>query len=285
MAGNLRLDARDRDQGVIHIGYFRFDESGRTQDRVGQNKDLTAADGVTVERRAPFEYAVTHGGRTVRFLLNDLGMKPPRPGTLQEDEAFVGPVFDESGLRFFLVFDRRERHFFYVLDEERRVPERFEPLNDTVVIGRRTGFAFYDDRERKRKILVAVHGNNSGRNNYYDGPFDQLPDNFVEQTGIQQFIEAAYPEAKGMVDRFGVYLNQPGARLVIMPYIQYKEDKELDFVVECKKKEGQLSFLSCITPDMQQAAALCRPGSDCRGPQVLGEASLKLEIPAAKSPQ
>ncbi|HEX5715984.1 MAG TPA: hypothetical protein VF179_07480, partial [Thermoanaerobaculia bacterium] len=53
VAGNLRLDARDRDQGVLHIGYFRFDESGRSQDRVGHNKDLTAADGVVVERRAP----------------------------------------------------------------------------------------------------------------------------------------------------------------------------------------------------------------------------------------
>lgn len=276
--GNLRLDARDRDKGVIHLGYFRFDETGRFQDRVGHTRHLTAEDGVLVERRGPFDYAVTAHGRTVRFLLNEVGMAPPKPSSLRAREVFVGPVFDDSGLLFFLVFDREEKHFFYMLNEERRVPETFETINDAVVIGRRTGFAFFQDREPRRKILIGVHRNNATRNNHYDGPFDQLPDNYVEQTRIQQFIEEAYPEARGLVDRFGVYLNQPGARLVIIPYIQYKEDKDLDFVLACQEDKGKVSSLSCITPDLQQTAS-CR-GGDCVGPQILGETTLTLEIPA-----
>jgi hypothetical protein len=280
--GNLRLDARDRDKGVIHLGYFRFDESGRFQDRVGHTRELTAADGVTVERRGAFEYTVTSGGRTVRFLLNEIGMAPPKRSSLRESEVFVGPVFDDSGLAFFLVFDREEKHFFYMLNEERRVPEKLETINDAVAIGRRTGFAFFNDRELRRKILIGVHHNNATRNNHYDGPFDQLPDNYVEQTRIQQFIEEAYPEAKGLVDRFGVYVNQPGARLVIIPYIQYKEDKDLDFVLACQEKKGQVSFMRCITPDLQQTA-VCR-GGNCVGPQILGETTLTLEIPAQGPP-
>jgi hypothetical protein len=279
--GNLRLDARDRDKGVIHLGYFRFDESGRSQDRIGHTRQLNATDGVVVERRGAFEYTVTYGssgGRTVRFLLNEIGMAPPKRSSLRESEVFVGPVFDDSGLPFFLVFDREEKHFFYMLNEERRVSEKFEAVNDAVVIGRRTGFAFFDDRELRRKILVGVHHNNATRNNHYDGPFDQLPDNYVEQTRIQQFIEEAYPEAKGLVDRFGVYVNQPGARLVIIPYIQYKEDKDLEFVLACQEKKGQVSSMRCITPDLQQTA-VCR-GGDCVGPQILGETTLTLEIPA-----
>ncbi|HEY2293780.1 MAG TPA: hypothetical protein VGM86_24005 [Thermoanaerobaculia bacterium] len=281
IAGNLRLDVHDRDQGALHLGYFRYDESGRIQDRTGHDKVLNREDGVTVEKHGAFEYAVTYGGRTVRFLLNDLGMAPPRPSTVGEDEVFVGPVFDESGLAFFLMFSRRERHFFYVLDERRRVPEYFDAVNDMVLVGRRTGFAFYADRERGRKILIAVHRHNTDRNNYYDGPFDQLPDNYVDQTGIQRYIEEAYPEAKGLVDRYGIYLHQNGGRLVIMPYARYGEDRELDFALACRQEKA--AFLRCITPDMQQASS-CLGGRDCVGPELLGEATLEIEVPAPAPP-
>src|SRR5438045_1310350 len=70
--GNLRLDAGDRDQGVMHLGYFEYDENGRRQDREGHDKVLSAADGVLVKHIAPLVYSVEYLGKIVRFHLHDV---------------------------------------------------------------------------------------------------------------------------------------------------------------------------------------------------------------------
>ena len=64
-------------------------------------------------RAAPLTYRVTHAAKTVTFVLNDLsGVKPP-PDMLKADEKFLGPIFDESAIRFFLVFNSRLKIFHY----------------------------------------------------------------------------------------------------------------------------------------------------------------------------
>lgn len=251
--GNLRLDAVDRDQGIIHLGYFEYDENGKYQDREGHEKAYSVKDGVSVKRLERFLYSVTYKDRTVRFRLNDIGMAPPRKAKLRDDEDYVGPVFDESGLKFFLVFDKTARHFMYVLNEDGMTPESFVEVDKHTVIGKRTGFAFYRDRVNDRKILIAVHGKNTDRNNYYDGPFDQLPDNYTEQTRIKTYIERAYPFLKGNVDEYGGFLNQGGARALINPYFVYYEEEELGIADYCKSLElPEHEFYTCLTPDPYQ---------------------------------
>ncbi|MCP4410552.1 MAG: hypothetical protein GY807_22975 [Gammaproteobacteria bacterium] len=251
--GNLRLDVVDRDQGIIHLGYFEYDENGKYQDREGHEKAYSAKDGVSVKRLERFLYSVTHKNKTVLFSLNDIGMAPPRKAKLREDEDYVGPVFDESGLKFFLVFNKPARHFMYVLNEDGITPESFMEVGKHIVIGKRTGFAFYCDGVNDRKILIAVHGKNTDRNNYYDGPFDQLPDNYTEQTQIKTYIERAYPFLKGNVDEYGGFLNQGGARALINPYFVYYEEAELGIADYCKSMElPEHEFYSCLTPDPYQ---------------------------------
>jgi hypothetical protein len=286
--GNLRLDAAERDRGILYLGYFHFDENGRFQDREGHVRGFGRQDGVVVEKRGRFEYAVAYGGRTVRFLLNDLPMEPPRRALLRPAEAYVGTVFDESGLRFFLLFDQEEKHLFYVLDEDGRVAEEFERLDELVVLGRRTGFAFYADDAHRRKVLVAINGRHAARNHYYDGPFDQLPDNFVEQTKIRSYLEAAYPFTRGALDPYGTFKRNRGARMAVLAYFRYESDEDLAFVASCKGSglsEGK--FYSCITPDFQQIYD-CPGGPDgpCyqSAPELSGEATLSLEVPEATVP-
>jgi hypothetical protein len=55
-------------------------------------------------------------------------------------------------------------------------------------MGKRTGFAFYQDGLRHRKILVGVYEANYRLNTYFDGPFDQLPDNFIEGETLRKAI-------------------------------------------------------------------------------------------------
>ena len=76
---------------------------------------------------------------------------------------------------------------------------------DRIVIGRRTGFAFYRDHRLDRKILIGAFEGNTRVNNWFDGPFDQLPENFIEGEDLREAIIAADPSAKGQIDRLGHY--------------------------------------------------------------------------------
>ncbi len=250
--GNFRFDADDRDRGILHLGYFEYDENGRFQDYDGWEKTITARDGVALNKVSRLVYSVAYKGRTVTFVLNDIGMAPPRKARLAPGEIYVGPVFDESGVKFFLVFSKPRNHFLYVVNEDGAPPETFKALKGKdIVIGRRTGFAYYLDKPNSRKILIAVNGANARRNNYYDGPFDQLPDNYADQTNIKKYLELAYPYVKGRIDKYGVLKAEKGNRVAISPYRIYDSEDELSFVGSCRKtyKSTSAKFYACITPD------------------------------------
>ena len=105
--------------------------------------------------------------------------KPPED-VLRAGERYLGPVFDESGIRFFLGFNPDLKQFSYILDETVAVADELieTRVSPSLTVGRRTGFAFVKDRYAPRHILVGVYAGNIASNNYLDGPFDQLPDAF-----------------------------------------------------------------------------------------------------------
>jgi hypothetical protein len=251
--GNFRLDAATRDKGILNLGYFEYDENGKFQDYKGGEAELTAKQGVLLKKVDRFTYTVSFKGKTVRFNLFRDRYAPPKKGAIRTDEQYVGPVFDESGLRFHLLFNKTEKHLFYVLNEDVPVTESFRPtkINKDVVIGRRSGFAYYLDRENKRKILIGVNQLNVRRNNYYDGPFDQLPDNLIEKTKLAEFLVKAYPELKGRVNKYGHLKARPGERATVFSYFVYTDEAQLAFVQSCAEttKFTRAQFLECITPD------------------------------------
>lgn len=249
--GNFRLDVADRDRGVLHLGYFEYDASGRRARTKGWLRDLTAKDGVRLERVDAWVYSVTYRGRTVLFRLHDSGWSPPGPARLRPEEAYVGPVFDESGVRFHLLFNKTAKHFYYMLDERHPAPEAYDPSGKHRVIGQRTGFAYYLDRRLKRKILIGVHALNVRRNNYYDGPFDQLPDNYVDRSRIATWLVQAFPDLRGKINRYGQLLDGSGDRVAISSYYVYRHEHELRFVESClKTRQSRPRFYACITPDL-----------------------------------
>lgn len=225
-AGNIRLAASDRDEGLVHFAYFPAANSG-----VGEGKmhyrPLSTNDGVRVEKIGPLLYAVSFRDRRVNFRLNDLSDVRPPEGFLNENEDYLGPVFDESGIEFFLVFNRDLKIFHYVLNETDGVADQFRQaaFTDRIVLGRRTGFAFYRD-PKDRKILIGVLAANVAVNNYYDGPFDQLPDNFNKTDDLKNAIETADPSVDGRIDRFGYFMTGEG-RYLIGPYLQYSNEQQL----------------------------------------------------------
>jgi hypothetical protein len=249
-AGNIRLDVIDRDKGAVHFAYFE-----RTApwigDGISRYRLMVPADGVTLTRAAPLVYDLSFKGRTVRFRLNDRsGVRPP-DHSVREDEVYLGPVFDESGLELFLMFDETRKAFLYVLDESRPVADKLVPLAAApdILIGRRTGFAFYRDARAGRKVLVGVHASSIAENNYLDGPFDQLPDNFIDRKVFRKALEAAYPEVRGQIDDYGNFAGGEG-RVLINPYRAYTLPAELASISECAAKAADdEAYYACLAPE------------------------------------
>lgn len=245
--GSMSLFPKDRDNGVLDIGYIeKIDDAQRIDfSPIGGGSNFTEKDGVFIKKVDDFNYSVTFEGKTVIFMLNDIGLKPPN--NLPKNETFVGPSFDESGLKFFLIFNNTEQKLFWVLNEDSYTPENFTNYSDDIAIGDRTNFAFYLDKKNNRKVLIGVGGSNVLQNNWYDGPFDQMPDNYV-YTGkieIKKYIEANYPEVTGRIDNYGNYIDEEGARVAIAPYTVYFFKEDLNTTVELCKTEPL--FYSCIT--------------------------------------
>ena len=240
--GNVALFAHGRDRGELSFSYDEASSGGGddTEGAVVHEGALGAADGVSVKRVTPFRYAVTFEGRTVFFNLNQVEQRMPAGIRLTRDEVFVGQSFDESGVRFLLVFDRRMKHLFWVLNDEGDAPEPLTPLTRDIYIGGRTGFAFYSDTENARKILIGVSEEEVRKNSWYDGPFDQLPDNYIAsgEVEVKKYLEAAYPYAKGKMDKFGVSLEDAESRVAVCSYLRYGDTSELKELVEEASKRA-----------------------------------------------
>jgi hypothetical protein len=232
-AGNIRFDASDRDKGKLHFAYYVDNVPWRPENPVTY-ASMDIADGVKVEKIERFLYRVTLGERSVLFELNDLSTVRPPENAIDPDERFIGPVFDESGIRFFLVYNSKLQLFLYILDETVPVPEQFDRIKSTdrILLGARTGFAFYRDLKRERKILIGVFEGNTLANNYFDGPFDQLPDNFIEGDDLLKAILEVAPNLKGTLDRFGGSVDG-SERFLIQPYMIYRREEDLFAAHKC----------------------------------------------------
>ncbi len=249
-SGNMRLDLKDRDDGILHFAYFTKPEDWNSE-LISQYRPLNVRDGVQVKKVVDLLYRVTFRGKSTLFQLNDLRAVRPGDNLIAPGEEFLGPVFDESGVRFFLMFSKGEKYFSFVLDEQAGLSDRllpYESENPEVLIGMRTGFAFYQDPFLNRKILIGVYAGNVQNNNFFDGPFDQLPDNFLKGNILRDAILTIYPDLKGEIDSHGNFNNLQG-RVLVNPYINYQYLSELDHFLKCKENQtDQRALYRCIQP-------------------------------------
>lgn len=249
-AGNMRLDVKDRDEGVLHFAYFNQNEDWNFE-LLTRYRPLSMADGVKVEKVEDLLYRVTYQGKSTLFALNDLSDVRPPAAQIGEGEEYIGPVFDESGVQFYLMFHRPDKRFMFVLNEATSKTEELLSYSDgdpSILIGMRTGFAFYEDRYLDRKILIGVYAGNVENNNYFDGPFDQLPDNFLKGDTLKEAILAMYPDLEGEIDRFGNFREHEG-RFLVNPYINYGFLDELEEYRRCgDAKLTRVAYYECLQP-------------------------------------
>ncbi|MGD9539885.1 hypothetical protein [Methylocystis sp.] len=245
--GNIRLPAAERDSGKLRFEYYQETSAGSGQGSAFHTI-LDSSHGVAVEKVAPLTYRVTQGSKSVIFALEDLsGVRPPE-SAIGPNEEFLGPIIDESGMRFYLVYNSRLKLFHYVLDENSAGADELvrSRRNDRLFIGRRTGFAFYRDRRLDQRILIGVREEDSRLNTYFDGPFDQLPENFIKGESLRDAIVDFDPSVSGEIDRFGNFLDGSG-RYLIHPYIRYRTLNDLYAVHRCaSRSERAAKYYKCL---------------------------------------
>jgi hypothetical protein len=232
-AGNIKIDAYLRAEGKVVFSYYE-DRASWLKDTNGTARILGPSDGVTVEKVDPLAYRVSYRKKSVVFALNDLSQVKPPAAALAPNDQFIGPVFDDSAIRFFLVFNPKLKIFHYILDETIQPADEFVPApvgDGRILIGKRTGFAFYRDQRRDRKILIGVFHDNVVANNYLDGPFDQMPDNFIKGDAYRQAVLAVEPDLKGQINRYGSFAD--GERVAEAPYMEYRSPKDLAIFDRC----------------------------------------------------
>lgn len=241
-SGSLRLAVDSRDKGIVQFACYETYTSWLEVDgAAGIQKELSQANGVFVKKIGNFEYDIAIEGVVVKFLLNKIDQTPDKD-KLGTGEKFAGRLLDDSGLVFDLVYNRTEKVFYFVLDTKSRVTDAFVKLKDKVYVGKRTGFVFFEDVILKRFILIAVHSEEIYKNSPYDGPFDQLPENFYEEVGFWGYVYDAHPELLGKLTAGGTYLE---SELIfgILAYRAYVSKKDLEFIDSCTRQNRKRTKL------------------------------------------
>ncbi len=239
--GNIRI--ADLDNGKLTFAVHSLDYTERYFFEVNES------DGLAVKKVSDHLYYVAYHGKTVRFKLTSIDVTPPSSLNLLPEEEYVGHIFDESGIKFFLLFNRNTTSFYDLLDEENSVSDTLVPLYNGLFVGKRSGFTFYYDKDYERKILVGVNLSNIERNNYFDGPGDQVP----YWLDLKEKLNIVYPNTllDGGIDKHGVYLNETSwRRVAIMPFIRYEAFDELLVRYSlCAHKKTKSFLWTCLTKE------------------------------------
>ncbi|HVZ40581.1 MAG TPA: hypothetical protein VHI13_14975 [Candidatus Kapabacteria bacterium] len=241
ISGSIGLLAHKIDDGILQFGYADKPEERSRQKYFrmhGSSCTMSQNDSLWVKKINNFRYEVSYHDKRVIFNFYRDSVSAPKNAKLTADEEFVAPTFDESGLRFYLCFNKVKKHLFWILNEDGYVPETFAPAypKSSVVIGDRTELAFYQDSVNNRKILVGARGENVLTNNWYDGPFDHMPDNYVKEgvVKVEDYLNEHYKFQGMQIDKYGHYVNNDNARVPVAPYIVYFNRDEFRFIDSCK---------------------------------------------------
>jgi hypothetical protein len=211
ISGNLRFC--DASKGIVHFGYFdEFDpsflKSGTIEESVNGQVRL-------IEDKVLVRFM----GTCKEFTIASLS-KAFEPPVLSDEEKLIANIVDESGYCFCLIYNKSQRLLYYTLNDSRKPEDRVELVFGDVAlqIGLHSRFVFFKDNELNRFILVGVLSDNVRRNNYFDGPFDQVPPSLE----IKDILENVYPYLRQrQIDQHGNFLDEAGSRVAISPYRTY----------------------------------------------------------------
>lgn len=238
--GNLRFSYDLVDKGQVSFAYYYdIEGKGGSESKIN-HKIYSSKDGLKLIRLSPKKYQLSYQGIQKTVVLN---IPSSDYQTISIDkEVSLGDMQDESGVVFTFIFNHATKQFYYLLDGSRDY-EYYYDLSPHVSVGARTGFVYFHDNSRvqSRKVLVGVANRNSELNNFYDGPFDQLPDHNLGHTKFKDYIAQAYPYFEGKVDSHGNFLDSESSRVAVDNYVHYEDFKVFKYLEQCHDKS-----ISCV---------------------------------------
>lgn len=247
--GNMRLETEKGKPDKLHFAYFVVPAPWHDVD-LGQYRTFDDNDGLSITALGDFNFRISFQSITRTFRLNDITAVNMPEKMLGPDQIYMGQVNDESGIRFFLLFDKNTLDFSYILDQQKPFLDKLTAYGEPgskLQVGIRSGFVFVDEPTLSRKRLVGVHTDNISQNNYYDGPFDQLPDAFSGELTVKQAFALIDLEFSKKIDAYGNYIDQEGARAVIAPYLRYATKEDFEDVIACVRyQDFSVDYRSCI---------------------------------------
>lgn len=215
------------------ISLFYFDTPKENRHTFGLVLDKNK---ITIERsKDPSSFQITFRSyKRVFALMGDWNRLPTKPA-LEDGEELVGRIFDESGIRFILIYNHPLKKFYCLIDDELAFND-FVESDGSLRLSKRTGFVFAEDSITNRKILVGVYFPNTQVNNFFDGPSDQVP----FQAPLKKFLSLQSPEKNLQIDDGGILLDKNRwARIAISPYLLYGSWEELESRMgECEGYSG-----------------------------------------------
>ncbi len=107
--GNLRFDASFRDEGRVSFVYFKAHGNGSNPDFFHM---LSKDNGVSFKKLSPFIYELRFESLVKKIYIYDANRELADKPKLPENEEYIGPSFDESGVRFDVIFDHDSKVFF-----------------------------------------------------------------------------------------------------------------------------------------------------------------------------
>jgi hypothetical protein len=242
-SGNLRLSPDAWSTRRIHFAY------GEKADAAGTRYlHLGPEHGVLVEPIGHLRYRVSFADKHVELELNGLPESPPQGLRLYPWEVLIGRSMDESGMGFVLMYNLAHDHFFWLLDETVGPTWPMRTLGPHVRQHPDSGFVFFEDAALGRRILIGVDRSEVVSNSYYDGPFDQLPDNVLARTPFAELAQRAFPALRGRINRRGEYHDRP-IRIALLNYRIYSDPREtVIWANNCAARTGRRPDLyACLT--------------------------------------
>jgi len=242
--GNLRFDFIDRDKGEATFAYFK--EINRSNNKYFF-KVLNRKNGFILTKTDKFKYHLKYKNFKKDITIYDAKKELANLPKFLKNENYIGPIFDESGIRFHFVYDNVAKTFLYILNTTLGFSETYSAIDrdNNLLIGNRTKFIYFNDKKRKRYILVGVEKKNIDSNSYYDGPFDQLPDSFMDGKKLKSYIIDYDPSVKNLITDFGIYKNEITSRYAVESYLEYTNKNELFRLYKCLDKDN-ISINKCI---------------------------------------
>lgn len=238
-----------------HEGPFLLFATYRREVWNGRNQSHTVKffqdhKGFLIEALPNESYKISFNGIERLISYNAPKTIDPKTLNLKDTEIFLSEVFDESGLSFALTYDRYLHTFRFLIPSGNLFPDRLKQLSERLFLDLRTEFIFFKEKHNNNLTLVGASKGSLIANNYYDGPFDQVPLTLFREEWFHEILREAFPSSVSNYNMYGYQENtrDQSIKFLALPfYFAYNSLDDMKSKEQRCEKIFPASLITCLT--------------------------------------